>query len=144
MSEHTSSTQLFTYGSLMCEDIMTEVAGTRLPCAPATLHGYRRFLVKNEHYPGVVAETGGLVSGIVYHDISAESWQRLDRFEGEMYERRPVRVCYADGTEAMVDCYVVRPEFSHRLSSTEWDFAAFLQRGKSLFQHQYSGFKAID
>lgn len=144
MSEHTSSTQLFTYGSLMCEDIMTEVAGTRLSYAPATLHGYCRYLVKDEHYPGVVAEAGGLVNGIVYHGLGAESWQRLDRFEGEMYDRQPVRVCYADGRKAVVHCYLFRPEFSHRLSSTEWDFSAFLQGGKSLFQHQYCGFKAID
>ena len=144
MSEFTSSTQLFTYGSLMCEDIMTEVAGVPLPCEPATLPGYCRFLVKDEQYPGVVAQAGGLVSGIVYHGLGAENWQRLDRFEGEMYERRPVRVWYNDGREAMVDCYLFRPEFAHRLSSTEWDFAAFLQGGKSLFQHQYCGFKAID
>ena len=135
---------LFTYGSLMCEDIMTEVAGTRLNCEPATLPGYRRFLVKDEQYPGVVAQAGGFVPGIVYHGLVAESWQRLDRFEGEMYKRQPVRVWYNDGREAMVDCYLFRPEFAHRLSSTEWDFAAFLQGGKSLFQHQYCGFKAID
>lgn len=144
MSEHSSSTQLFTYGSLMCEDIMSEVAGTRLLCEAATLPGYRRFLVKDEHYPGVVAQAGGLVSGIVYHGLGLENWQRLDRFEGEMYERQPVSVRYSDGREAMVDCYLFRPEFAHRLSSTEWDFAAFLQGGKSLFQHQYCGFKAIE
>lgn len=139
-----SSCDLFTYGSLMCEDIMTEVAGVSLPCEPATLHGYRRFLVREEQYPGVMAEAGGLVAGIVYHGLGTESWQRLDRFEGKMYERRPVRVWYNDGRTAMVDCYLFRPEFAHRLSSTEWDFAAFLQGGKSMFQHQYCGFKAID
>lgn len=135
---------LFTYGSLMCEDIMTEVAGAPLPCEPATLHGYRRFLVKDEEYPGVVAEAGGLVAGIVYHGIDVENWRRLDRFEGEMYDRKPVTVRYADGRLAKVDCYVFRPEFIHRLSSTEWDFAAFLQDGKTVFQHQYCGFKAIE
>ncbi len=123
---------------------MTEVAGTRLLCEAAMLHGYRRFLVKDEQYPGVVATVGGVVAGIVYHGIDVANWQRLDRFEGEMYERQQVRVCYADGSEAEVDCYLFRPEFSHRLTATEWDFAAFLQGGKTLFQHQYSGFKAID
>lgn len=123
---------------------MTEVAGTRLSSTPAILSGYRRFLVKDEQYPGVVAATGSVVAGIVYHGLDVANRQRLDRFEGEMYDRRPVRVCYADGREAVVDCYLFRPEFSHRLSSIEWDFAAFLQGGKTLFQHQYSGFKAID
>ncbi len=123
---------------------MTEVAGTRLLCEAAMLHGYRRFLVKDEQYPGVVAAVGGVVAGIVYHGLDAVNWQRLDRFEGEMYERQQVRVYYTDGSEAEVDCYLFRPEFSHRLTATEWDFAAFLQGGKTLFQHQYSGFKAID
>ena len=135
---------LFTYGSLMCEDIMTDVAGVRLRCTPANLHGYRRFLVKDEQYPGVVAAGGGIVSGVVYHDICPASLQRLDRFEGEMYARTQVPVQYADGREAVVDCYLFRPEFSHRLTASEWDFTAFLQGGKTVFQHQYCGFKAID
>ncbi|MGD9948980.1 MAG: gamma-glutamylcyclotransferase family protein [Desulfobulbus sp.] len=138
------SLDLFTYGSLMCEDIMTDVAGARLRCTPATLNGYRRFLVKEEEYPGVVAERGGVVSGIVYHGIEPASWQRLDRFEGEMYERKPVTVLSADGRTAVVDCYLFRPEFAHRLTATEWDFTAFLQGGKTIFQHQYCGFKVID
>ncbi len=123
---------------------MTDVAGARLPGEPATLNGFRRYLVKEEKYPGIIAEPGGVVSGIVYHNIEATSWQRLDRFEGELYERKPVTVQYADGRTAVVDCYLFRPEFAHRLSSTEWDFAAFLQGGKTVFQHQYCGFKAID
>jgi len=139
-----ASLDLFTYGSLMCEDIMTDVAGARLPGEAATLSGFRRYLVKEEEYPGIVAEPGGVVSGVVYHGIEAASWQRLDRFEGELYERKAVTVQYADGRTAVVDCYLFRPEFAHRLSSTEWDFAAFLQRGKTVFQHQYCGFKAID
>lgn len=65
---------LFTYGSLMCEDIMAEVADAQLRCTPAILPGYRRFLVKDEQYPGVVAEATGVVAGIVYHDITPEGW----------------------------------------------------------------------
>lgn len=123
---------------------MAEVAGAQLRSTPATLSGYRRFLVRDEHYPGVVADAAGTVAGIVYCNIPPASWSRLDRFEGEMYQRLPVNVCYPHGTEAVVDCYVFRPEFAHRLTATEWDFAAFLHRGKTVFQHQYCGFKAID
>ncbi|MDD2467614.1 MAG: gamma-glutamylcyclotransferase [Desulfobulbus sp.] len=135
---------LFTYGSLMCEDIMTDVAASRLRCTPATLSGYRRFLVKDEKYPGVIPMAGGVVPGIVYHGITPGSRQRLDRFEGEMYERKPVTVQYADGRQTVVDCYLFRPAFAHRLTATEWDFTIFLQGGKTVFQHQYCGFKAID
>lgn len=144
MPDCTHSRDLFTYGSLMCADIMAEVAGARLRCTPATMHGFRRFQVRDEQYPGVVAAAGGIVAGIVYHGIGPLSWQRLDRFEGEMYDRQPVTVHYADGRAAKADSYLFRAEFAHRLTATEWDFAAFLQGGKTVFQHQYCGFKAID
>lgn len=135
---------LFTYGSLMCAEIMAEVVGARLRSTPAVLAGYRRFLVQDEHYPGVVAAPAGTVAGLVYHGITGEGWARLDRFEGAMYDRRPVTVRLESGVEALVDCYLFRPEFAHRLTTTEWDYAAFLREGKTLFQQQYCGFKAID
>lgn len=138
------SQDLFTYGSLMCEDIMAEVAGLRLGCTPAILAGYWRFLVKDEQYPGVIEAPTGMVAGIVYHGLTPEAWSRLDRFEGEMYDRWPVTVRYENNTEITVDCYVFRSEFAHRLTATEWDYAAFLRGGKALFQSQYCGFKAID
>jgi gamma-glutamylcyclotransferase (GGCT)/AIG2-like uncharacterized protein YtfP len=135
---------LFTYGSLMCEDIMTTVVGAQLPCTPAILPGYRRFLVKGEQYPGVTADVSGSVAGMVYHNISLEGWLRLDRFEGAMYNRSPVIVHFANGTERLVYCYLFRPEFFDRLTAIEWDYDTFLRNGKALFQKQYCGFKAID
>ena len=135
---------LFAYGSLMCADIMASVVGGHLRCTPATLPGYRRFLVREEQYPGVIAGMGGAVAGLVYHDISVEGWSRLDRFEGEMYTRLPVSVQDTNGHEFRVCCYVVRNEFHHRLTTTEWNYAAFLRQGKQIFQSQYCGFKEID
>ena len=144
MHDSPSSQDLFTYGSLMCEDIMAEVAGLRLGCTPAILAGYRRFLVRDEQYPGVIEAPTGMVAGVVYYGLGPQAWSRLDRFEGEMYDRRPVTVRYNNDACGVVDCYVFRPEFAHRLTATEWDFAAFLRDGKALFQSQYCGFKAID
>ena len=141
---HDPYRDLFAYGTLMCAEIMAEVAGKRLPYTPAVLTGYRRFLVRGEQYPGVVDDPAGTVSGLVYHDIDATGWHRLDRFEGEMYQRRPVTVQLAGGGLAQVDCYVIRSAFLHRLTRTEWDYTAFLLRGKRMFQQQYFGFKAID
>jgi len=141
---HLSTRDLFTYGSLMCEDIMASVVGDHLRCTPAILPGYRRFLVRDEHYPGVIADQSGTVAGIVYHNITPEGWSRLDRFEGEMYDRRPVTVRFENGTEAQVHCYLFRPEFQQQLTTIEWDYAAFLRGGKQIFQRQYCGFKAID
>lgn len=138
------SKQLFTYGSLMCEDIMTEVTGSHLKSTPACLSGYRRFLVKNEKYPGIVPAASGLVNGVVYHGLNQAHWRRLDQFEGEYYDRQPVSVLLDDGQDLTVDCYLFRPELGYLLTEIEWDFTTFLDQGKTIFQHQYCGFKAID
>ena len=135
---------LFAYGSLMCEDIMATVAGARFHGTPAVLAGYRRFLVKGEQYPGVVAVANGTVAGMVYRNISQKGWLRLDRFEGAMYNRTPVTVLFDNKTEGLVHCYLFRPEFFDRLTSTEWEYDTFLRGGKTLFQNRYGGFKAID
>ena len=123
---------------------MTEVAGAPLACTPAVLPGFRRFLVKNEQYPGVVAASVGAVAGVVYHAITPENWARLDAFEGEFYDRSLVTVRYAHNTESQVYCYVFRPEFQHLLTAIEWDYAALLHSGKQIFQSRYCGFKTLD
>lgn len=143
MPDSSSSSDLFTYGSLMCADIMAQVAGTQLQASPAVLNGYRRFCVRGEQYPGILADAAGQVVGIVYHSLAPANWERLDRFEGEMYERQQVVVNSHDARETEVDCYLFRREFAHRLTSIEWDFETFIRSGKTRFQNQYGGFNAI-
>ncbi len=134
---------LFAYGTLMCEDIMEEVSGCRLAPAPAVLPGYSRRCVKGESYPGLLADQDGHVEGVLYRNIPVSAWQRLDRFEGEMYARQVVQVSLRDGEALTASTYVVRPEFSHRLSQSEWNFAEFLRSGKRAFQSQYKGFESL-
>jgi gamma-glutamylcyclotransferase (GGCT)/AIG2-like uncharacterized protein YtfP len=134
---------LFTYGSLMCQDIMFAVCGVPLRHSPAILPQYRRFLVKNEQYPGVVPIEDGLIKGVVYHGISPAVWSRLDHFEGEMYCRCLVTILDENGAETKVYCYVFKPEFRQHLTDEEWDFEMFLRHGKKIFQTRYAGFKDI-
>jgi len=68
MPDSSPPSDLFTYGSLMCADIMAQVAGAQLQSSPAVLNGYRRYLVRGEQYPGIVADADGQVAGIVYHN----------------------------------------------------------------------------
>jgi gamma-glutamylcyclotransferase (GGCT)/AIG2-like uncharacterized protein YtfP len=134
---------LFVYGTLMCEDIMRDVSGCVLGRAVATLVGYQRKQVRGEEYPGLVEEPAGRVEGVVYHRIPESAWERLDRFEGEMYERHTVGVRLGDGEHASAQTYVVRPRFRDRLSDVEWDFADFLRRGKERFQNGYEGYESL-
>lgn len=136
---------LYAYGTLMAPDIMQAVAGCRLQSVEATLEGYRRFGIRGEEYPGIIRVKGGRVEGVLYRDVPSEAMARLDLFEGEMYSRDAVMVQPGDKDKplsAMV--YVIKPEFTHLLTSEEWDFQNFLKHGKRLFEDGYGGFEALD
>ena len=128
---------LFAYGTLMCEDIMSEVARCRLSNVSGKLRGYRRRIVKGELYPALVQDEAGQVSGLVYREVPPSAWERLDRFEGEMYRRQSVQVELGDSTLLQAATYVVRPEFLGHLERSDWDFDGFIRSGKKRFLREY-------
>jgi len=134
------SRHCFTYGSLMCTDIMFGVAGLALEYEAATLREHSRHPVAGETYPGMIPAAGAAVSGVLYRDVPPAALARLDAFEGEQYLRLTVQVELADGRMAAADTYVFRPEFAHLLAGGEWDFDGFLAEGKRRFETQYLGF----
>jgi gamma-glutamylcyclotransferase (GGCT)/AIG2-like uncharacterized protein YtfP len=134
---------LFAYGTLMCEDIMREISGLRLHHEPGILSGYSRWTVEGEVYPALVPDEKGRVEGRVYRDIPESAWARLDRFEGEMYERQLVQIKLITGTPLFAGTYVVRPSFWDQLSQSDWDFADFIKNGKESFQRHYKGYKSL-
>jgi gamma-glutamylcyclotransferase (GGCT)/AIG2-like uncharacterized protein YtfP len=138
MSQH-----CFAYGSLMCADIMARVAGGAPMGEPASLSGYVRHPVHGEEYPGIVPAPRGAVSGILYRDLPASAWVRLDAFEGDRYVRRQVSVTMADGRVETAWAYVFKPEHAHLLEAGEWDFGAFLRQGKARFEALYLGFDSL-
>ena len=131
---------LFAYGSLICEDIMLAVAGPCRTVADASLQGYRRLVVRGQHYPGMIEAPGYSVQGRVYRDISVAGWQRLDRFEGDMYQRRSVQVVLADGTRVTAFSYVFKEACRDQLEPGEWQFDDFMADGK---QASYLGFHRV-
>lgn len=135
--------QLFTYGSLMCEDIMRSVAGPCESLGEASLLNHRRLAVKGEHYPGMIQAPGFSVQGRVYQGISATGLQRLDRFEGDMYRRIEVQVELVDGSRMVVFTYLFRDACRDRLAPREWHLQEFLKRGKRDFTASYMGFDQL-
>ncbi|QCU90303.1 gamma-glutamylcyclotransferase family protein [Thiomicrorhabdus sediminis] len=131
---------LLTYGSLMCDEVMTEVSGASFDCQPANLTGYQRFAIKNEHYPALIVEPDQQVGGVLYCGITETAWQRLDRFEGEQYQRQAVTVELADGSQVEAQCYIWKAEFNDLLEDYAWDYQQFLESGKQAFQQQYKGY----
>ena len=134
---------LFAYGTLMCEDIMAEVSGCRLSFATGRLKGYCRRSVKGEPFPGLIPDATGIVDGIVYRGVPDPAWVRLDRFEGEMYLRREVRVELSDGNVISAATYIVHPEYLNHLDASDWDFEVFLRNDKTRFQKGYRGYRTL-
>lgn len=136
----------FTYGSLMCEDIMAAVCDLpigKLAAYRAALAGFVRHPVTEESYPGIIPASGAMVVGVVYVDVPEAAWPRLDRFEGEMYERLPVMIRLEDGASLEAHSYVIRPHFVDRLAAGEWDSSAFLREGKAQFIARYLAFREL-
>jgi len=134
----------FTYGSLMCEDIMGVVcAAAPLSPLPARLAGYRRAPVIGVEYPGMVPAAGHAVEGVLYLELPASAWPRLDAFEGDEYLRSEVEVELADGRRLAAWAYVFKPEHAARLAAGDWDFQRFLTTGKARFEARYMGFDVL-
>ena len=126
----------------MCEDIMERVAGYHLSAESGVLKGFLRRCIEGELYPGIIPRADAEVAGIVYMNVSEDAWRRLDAFEGALYERRGVLITMPGG-DLDADTYVVKPEFTYRLSREEWRFEDFLRDGKSTFIRSYGGYGEI-
>ncbi len=131
---------LFAYGTLIDSEIMRRVAGELPARAWGTLAGYERRALKDKTYPGLMKKGPASVRGIVYSDLSADAWEKLDRFEGDRYAREKVTVALDDGSASFAWVYVTVPEFLGELSAEGWDYEDFVNKGKAAFEELYEGF----
>ncbi len=134
---------LFAYGTLMCQDIMTSVAGVELNSVRGVLKEYRRMELKNEHFPAIVEDNGGEVEGVVYLGIPPSGIEQLDSFEGQIYQRILVEIHLGDGGMMKAWTYVLKKRYHNMLGSREWDYKEFLKSGKRVFVSSYSGYGQI-
>lgn len=125
--------KLFTYGSLMCEDIMARVARGHFPATPATLSGYARQTMKKATYPGLRPQSNAVTKGIVYSQLTPQAFHHLDMFEGSMYDRIEVTVKLENKLPTSAYVYVTRAVYHRYLKKEDWDFGAFV----TLHKHQF-------
>jgi gamma-glutamylcyclotransferase (GGCT)/AIG2-like uncharacterized protein YtfP len=117
---------VFTYGSLMFPQVWRRVVAGDYRALPATASGHARYAVSAETYPGMVAQSGSAVEGVLYLDVGPEDLAALDRFEGGDYRRDTIEVVLEDGSTLSAAAYIY---IGDRLSAAAWDPAAFeLQR----------------
>ena len=131
---------IFAYGTLMIPEVMYAVTTREFQFKDAILRGYARFRVKGESYPGIIPVTDSVTEGSVYFDVDKLSLARLDTFEGDLYQRTPVRVETKKEEILNAETYVIRPEYRGYLSSKEWNVKEFAQKHLEAFLATYSGF----
>jgi gamma-glutamylcyclotransferase (GGCT)/AIG2-like uncharacterized protein YtfP len=115
---------LFTYGTLQNAEVLAQVVGRSWPSSPALLDGYARYRVNDKPYPAIVEQPGAQVQGSLYSGVTQRELERLDDYEGELYERCSLRVWV--GTQAMdAFTYLLRAEYRALLSAELWELADF-------------------
>jgi len=134
---------LFAYGTLMVPEIMAQVSGSTCRSRKATLHQFVRKTVRGEVYPAIIMQQGSSVYGIVYFDVSAAAFERLDKFEGSLYVRTEIAVTCDNGECAKAHTYVIKAGHAHQLSDADWSYEKFQANHKHLFQGAYSGYDKL-
>ena len=117
---------LYAYGTLQAASIIEHIVARSLRGVAARLEGYARYRIADRVYPAIVEAPAGEVSGMLYADLDAVELDRLDAYEGALYQRRDVSVWVGRIATPAVT-YLLRPEFRHRLSDEPWDLEAFLR-----------------
>ena len=136
---------LFVYGTLMDADIMGRVTGSVChQSQEATLQEYSRRTVCGEVYPAIIKQSGCSVDGIVYFNISLVDIERLDKFEGSLYERIEVEIILNNGERAGSHTYVISTKSAHQLSNDSWCYDNFLAKHKNQFQNGYYGYDELE
>lgn len=135
---------LFAYGTLMDPEIMRKVALELPRREPGILRDHERKALRGRTYPGLRPKLGGSVEGILYWEVPPPAWERLDRFEGEMYIRTEVAVLVRGGRMVAAWTYRIASGFEGELEDMEWDFVGFVRHSKSSFEREYEGFRGPD
>ena len=133
--------KIFVYGTLLIPSVMYAVTAREFCFKNAILRGYARFTVKGESYPGIIPATDAVTEGVIYFDVDESSLERLDAFEGDLYQRTPILAEIKGGKIFNAEAYVVKPEFRNHLSSSEWNIYEFIQKHLEAFLKTYSGFQ---
>ncbi len=133
-------THIFTYGSLMFEQVWNQVVSGTYKRYPATVSGFVRRALLHEHYPALLpGPVNTKVDGVLYVNLDEEDVSRLDEFEGSIYERRSVQVM-TENNIFTAEAYVLKDSYRHIASDQNWDPEKFENDGIHRFLGTYFGF----
>ncbi|MCX5643505.1 MAG: gamma-glutamylcyclotransferase [Phycisphaerae bacterium] len=133
---------LFTYGSLMFDEVWSRLARCDYLKRPGRLHGFTRRRVHDDVYPVILKSSNGVcVDGVVYFGVGDEDLRRLDVFKGPAYDRQTHAVVVEGGEKRPAEVYVLNEDFSHLVTACKWDPQWFARTALGVFLSHYQGFR---
>ncbi len=114
------------YGTLQDPEVRTLVLGDAWRNAGWTgvLHGWARYYVQGETYPGIRRENGAAMDVLVLHDVGPEALAAADAFEGDEYRRELLDVTFASGASRPCSAMFYVPYPWVTLGSRVWRYDA--------------------
>jgi gamma-glutamylcyclotransferase (GGCT)/AIG2-like uncharacterized protein YtfP len=116
---------VFTYGSLMFEEVWRAVVGRTGPSVAGQLTGYEAWKLVGQTFPGLAPAPGRQVNGRIWQDVTETELARLDVFESGIYDRQRLAVRAEDDTTLPCWAYIVRPDSRTLLLNEPWDREEF-------------------
>jgi gamma-glutamylcyclotransferase (GGCT)/AIG2-like uncharacterized protein YtfP len=132
---------LFTYGSLMFDEVWSRLVRGDYVRRPARLHGFTRRRIRDDVYPVIFRSDGEeWVDGVIYFGISDEDMRRLDAFEAYTYDRQTHTVIVEGREKYLAHAYVLKDSYRHLANEIEWDPQWFAREALPIFARNYRGF----
>lgn len=129
---------IFTYGSLMFPEVWERVVNRRYKSCEAHTAGLVRRKISNSTYPVAFAGSPeNVLDGRLYWNVSPADLGRLDRFEGEYYERKPILVASGqDETKISADVFLLKPKYKLLAGPDDWSPRHFQKHELQRFIHR--------
>ncbi|KAK2601098.1 hypothetical protein N8I77_010570 [Diaporthe amygdali] len=90
---------LFSYGSLLLDEVIAALLDRVPEHEPAKAPGYRVSKLPDQSYPGLVHDESSEAPGRIYCGLTPKEWAILDAFENPLYEVQVVTL--GDGRKAL-------------------------------------------
>lgn len=135
------SMHVFSYGSLMFDRVWSKVVGGIYQKIDARLYGYKRRKIRDKIHPAVLPGTDrDWVDGIIYLNVSENDIKRLDKFEGECYQKEMAECELSERGKIIACVYVFKAQYRNLVEDEQWDPVWFSKIGIHLFLNEYEGF----
>lgn len=119
---------VFTYGSLMFDEVWRGVTGRLAESVPGVLADHAAWRLRGQNFPGLAPAPGHQTAGRIWLAVTPDELARLDEFESGLYERRLFDVRAGNGRRLNCWAYEVRSDSRSLLEPALWDPEEFRQR----------------